>query len=89
MNVDFGVALHVGRVAYGNVGASNRLDFTVIGPAVNLVSRIAGLCGELNVSYIASDAFVIASDESFRPLGTFSLKGIDRPEIVHTLSRKI
>ena len=89
LNVDFGVALHVGQVAYGNVGAPNRLDFTVIGPAVNLVSRIAGLCGELDVPYIASDAFVAASDESFQSLGTFSLKGIDRPEIVHTLSKNI
>ncbi len=86
LDVDFGVALHVGPVSYGNVGAPNRLDFTVIGPAVNLVSRIAGLCAELKVPYIASDAFVTASDESFRPLGTFPLKGIAQPEAVFTLS---
>ena len=42
--LDFGVALHVGRVVYGNIGGQGRLDFTVIGPAVNLVSRIEGLC---------------------------------------------
>ncbi len=89
LDVDFGVALHVGRVANGNVGAPNRLDFTVIGPAVNLVGRIAGLCGELMVPYVASDAFVTASEESFRPLGTFSLKGIAKPEAIFTLSQDL
>lgn len=89
LEVDFGVALHVGRVAYGNVGAPNQLEFTVIGPAVNLVSRIAGLCAELKVPYVASDAFVTAIDDTFRPLGTFPLKGIAQPEAVFTLAKDL
>ena len=45
--LEFGVALHVGPVVYGNIGGQGRLDFTVIGPAVNLVSRVEGLCKTL------------------------------------------
>ena len=43
----FGVALHLGEMLWGNIGAADRLDFTAIGPAVNLVSRLEGLCRPL------------------------------------------
>jgi class 3 adenylate cyclase len=45
--LSFGVALHLGEILWGNVGAADRLDFTAIGPAVNLVSRLEGLCRPL------------------------------------------
>ena len=83
--VAFGIALHVGQAAYGNVGAPDRLDFTVIGPAVNLVSRIAGLCGELGAPLLASDAFAGASDAPLSSLGTFALKGIAEPQPAYGL----
>jgi len=54
--INFGIALHLGDVMYGNIGGESRLDFTVIGPAVNLVARIQGLCGELRRPLLVSDA---------------------------------
>ena len=51
------VALHIGTVIYGNIGAANRLDFTVIGPAVNLVSRIEAVAKTLNVPIVVSADF--------------------------------
>ena len=52
----FGVALHLGEILWGNVGAADRLDFTAIGPAVNLVSRLEGLCRPLGRSVLISGA---------------------------------
>jgi len=56
--IAYGIALHVGDVIYGNIGGENRLDFTVIGPAVNLATRSEGLCNELGRSVLLSEAFV-------------------------------
>ena len=53
----FGVALHLGEILWGNIGAADRLDFTAIGPAVNLVSRLEGLCRPLDKSVLVSGAF--------------------------------
>ncbi len=53
----FGVALHVGRVLYGNIGGGDRLDFTCIGPAVNLAARLEKIAGQLNRAVVASAAF--------------------------------
>ncbi|MSP51435.1 MAG: adenylate/guanylate cyclase domain-containing protein [Alphaproteobacteria bacterium] len=53
----YGFALHVGEVMYRNIGAPNRLDFTVIGSAINLASRLKGLAGEPNLSIVMSSAF--------------------------------
>ncbi len=52
----FGVALHLGEILWGNVGAADRLDFTAIGPAVNLVSRLEGLCRPLDRTVLVSGA---------------------------------
>lgn len=57
IRVDAAVALHYGRVSYGNVGSGSRLDFTVIGSDVNLLSRIQTACGTLGKSVLMSDAF--------------------------------
>ena len=53
----FGVALHVGQVLYGNIGGGNRLDFTCIGPAVNLAARLEKIAGRLNRTVVASAGF--------------------------------
>src|SRR5271168_5172151 len=57
----FGVALHLGEMLWGNIGAADRLDFTAIGPAVNLVSRLEGLCRPLERTVLISGAFAAAT----------------------------
>ncbi len=74
--LDHGIALHFGEVQYGNIGATRRLDFTVIGPAVNLASRIEGLCGKLERRLVLSPDFAAKVDTELQTLGSFELKGI-------------
>ena len=73
------VALHAGTVIYGNIGAADRLDFTVIGPAVNLVSRIEALAKSLNLPIVVSDTFAQAYGGPLRSLGTHELRGLSVP----------
>jgi adenylate cyclase len=73
------VALHIGTVIYGNIGAADRLDFTVIGPAVNLVSRIESVAKTLNLPIVVSDDFARAYGEPLRPLGRHQLRGLAAP----------
>jgi adenylate cyclase len=80
--VDVGIALHVGDVMYGNIGAADRLDFTVIGPAVNLAARIEGLCRPLGQRVLMSHAFATASETTHEPLGAHALKGVEAPQTV-------
>ena len=68
----FGVALHLGEMLWGNIGAADRLDFTAIGPAVNLVSRLEGLCRPLDRAVLISGAFA-AETSALIPLGTHAL----------------
>jgi adenylate cyclase len=84
--VQCGVAIHVGEVMYGNVGAADRLDFTVIGPAVNLVTRMEPLCAQLDQSVIVSANLARASRRDFRSLGKFTFKGIAKRQEVFTLT---
>ena len=78
-----GIALHVGDVHYGNIGGERRLDFTVIGPAVNLASRVECLCGQLGKDLLLSADFVAESGIQCTPLGSFALKGIAAEQTVY------
>jgi adenylate cyclase len=73
------VALHVGTAIYGNIGAANRLDFTVIGPAVNLVSRVEAVAKTLDLPIVVSDEFARAYARPLRSLGTHQLRGLAAP----------
>jgi adenylate cyclase len=78
----FTATLHVGQVVYGNIGSPDRLDFTVLGPAVNLVSRLEGLAKHLNRPILCSAAFAQAFDVPCRSLGCFPLRGVAEPQEV-------
>jgi adenylate cyclase len=71
----FIAALHIGGVAYGNIGSPERLDFTVLGPAVNLVSRLEALAKQQDRPVVCSAAFADALGARIRPLGRFPLRG--------------
>lgn len=81
----FGVALHLGEMLWGNIGAADRLDFTAIGPAVNLVSRLEGLCRPLGRSVLISGAVAAETTTRLVPLGEHRLRGIAAPCAVFTL----
>jgi adenylate cyclase len=74
--IAYGLALHVGEVIYGNIGGESRLDFTVIGPAVNLTARIESLCGELKRELLLSADFVAAAGIPADEVGEFELHGV-------------
>ncbi len=84
------VALHLGEVLYGNVGSRTRMEFTVIGPAVNEAARIEALCGELDCQLLASSAFVAAHGNAgrFRSVGAHQLRGVRRPQELFTLAEE-
>jgi adenylate cyclase len=81
----FGAALHLGEMLWGNIGAVDRLDFTAIGPAVNLVSRLEGLCRPLGRSVLISGAVAAETTMPLVPLGEHVLRGIQTPCTVFTL----
>jgi adenylate cyclase len=74
--LDVVVALHAGTVIYGNVGAADRLDFTVIGPAVNLVSRVEGVAKALDEPIVVTDAFARVYGGPLRSLGSHRFRGL-------------
>lgn len=77
-----GISLHVGAVFYGNVGGRERLDFTVIGEAVNVGSRINGLTRDLQVPVLASEDFIEYATAPFDEVGVYALRGVKRPQRV-------
>ena len=86
MTVRFGLALHIGEVMFGNIGASQRLDFTVIGPAVNHAARLEKLCTPLDRSVLLSPAMAaLLPAADVEPLGLHALKDIDQPQQVFAL----
>ena len=74
--IGFGIALDIGEVAYGNIGTADRLDFTVIGPAVNHAARLQGLAADLGRMIVTSEAFADTVPDALSALGTFALRGV-------------
>jgi adenylate cyclase len=88
---DMYLGLHVGEVFYGNIGSEERLDFTVVGPAVNEVSRIASMCRSLDQPVLVSSTFASAIGEPKRLLvsvGRYALRGVERPQSLFTVDRE-
>ena len=87
------VGLHVGEVFYGNIGSEDRLDFTVVGPAVNEVSRIASMCNPIDREFLASSEFCKGLDATGRrylvSTGRYALRGIGRAQDLYTLDPDI
>jgi adenylate cyclase len=76
-------------VFYGNIGSKDRLDFTVVGPAVNEVSRIAAMCRSVDQPVLVSSAFASAIGEPQKRLvsvGRYALRGVGRPQDLFTLA---
>jgi adenylate cyclase len=82
-----GLALHLGEVAYGNVGAPHRLDFTVIGPAVNRASRLLDLAKRLDQQVLVSHALAREVSQPLVDLGRYQLRDVERPQRVFTLPK--
>ena len=80
------LGLHVGEVFYGNIGSEERLDFTVVGPAVNEVSRIAAICRSVDRHVVLSSAFAALTPEAnLVSLGRYALRGVGRAQELFTL----
>jgi len=84
----FGVAVHWGEILWGNIGAADRLDFTAIGPAINIVSRLEGLCRPLDRAVLISGAAAAEIRAPLIPLGAHALRGIASPCAVFTLPER-
>lgn len=80
-----GIGLHQGEVFFGNIGANRRLDFTVIGQAVNIASRVEGLCKPLKRNILMSASVANLLHESIEPLGTHRLEGMQKSENIYAL----
>ena len=87
------LGLHVGEVFYGNIGSDERLDFTVVGPAVNEVSRIAAMCRSVDRKFLASSEFRAGLDATGQrylvSTGRYALRGIGRAQDLYTLDPEI
>lgn len=88
---DVYLGLHIGEVFYGNIGSDTRLDFTVVGPAVNEVSRIASMCRSVDQDILISDSFAEALPSELRDqlvsVGRYALRGVGRAQELFTLDR--
>ncbi len=85
---DMYLGLHIGEVYYGNIGSRERLDFTVIGPAVNEVNRIAAMCRSVDQPVLVSAAFAASAavePSPFVSVGRYALRGVARPQELFTL----
>lgn len=86
--MDLDLALHMGEVLYGNVGSSERLEFTIIGPAVNETARIEAMCQTLDTNLLISDAFAQSATHCgarLKSVGVHPLRGVKREQELFTL----
>jgi len=83
--IRFGVGLHLGNVIYGNVGAPSRLDFTVMGPAVNRTARLESLTKQTDQPLLMSEHFTKFADAETIEMGAFDVKGVQEPLVAHAL----
>jgi adenylate cyclase len=87
------LGLHLGEVFYGNIGSRERLDFTVVGPAVNEAARIAAMCRSAERDVLLSSAFAAAAGEedraTFVSVGRYALRGVGRAQELFTLEREV
>jgi adenylate cyclase len=81
------LGLHIGNVFYGNVGSRQRLDFTVLGPAVNEASRIAAMCRSVDQPILMSTAFAEVGNIRDRlvSVGRYALRGVSHPQELFTI----
>jgi len=84
--IQFGLALHLGEVLYGNIGGGNRLDFTCIGPAVNLTARLEKVAAQVGRSIVTSSAFAAHNKSQLMPLGEFTVRGFGAQQMVFGLT---
>ena len=90
--MELDIALHLGDVYWGNVGSMERLDFTVIGPAVNEASRIEALCDQYQQNLLVSETFAEAAKHSSNRLvsiGRFALRGVQSVQSIYTLEETL
>ena len=84
-----GLGLHVGEVLFGNIGSPERLDFTVVGPAVNEVARIAAMCRSVERKLLVSTAFHDAAAPEDRAglvsVGRYALRGVGAAQDLYTV----
>ena len=74
-DLHFGIGLHFGEVLYGNIGSTTRIDFTVLGQAVNIAARIEGFCSQLDTPLLLSREFADQTGETCRVVANEALKG--------------
>ena len=88
---DMYVGLHIGEVFYGNIGSTERLDFTVVGPAVNEASRIAAMCRSVDQPTLVSEAFANVNGMRGRlvSVGRYALRGVAQPQELFTLDASL
>jgi len=85
----FGVALHIGSILFGNIGGMSRLDFTCIGPAVNLAARLEKIASRLHRTVVASAAFAGACHNDWTDLGEFPIAGFSQAQRVFGLRDEV
>ena len=85
----FGVALHIGSILFGNIGGMSRLDFTCIGPAVNLAARLEKIASRLHRTVVASAAFAGACHNDWIDLGEFPIAGFSQAQRVFGLRDEV